>query len=126
MRSTVINGAPVQVGDVVKVIAATEADICDVSEYIGRFGRVVSMDCGCGQTYPDDPMVLVCFSNGDQQEFWKEEIEKRFCSRHGTCEHKWVKGKWWGDTLRWFCYDCGLLVCYGNRRWYRDQKGRWM
>ena len=75
-----IEGAPVQVGDVVKIVDAVETDInTETTKYIGRFGRVLSMDydCGCGQTYPGDPMVLVRFSNGDEWEFWKEEFERK-------------------------------------------------
>lgn len=65
-------------GDFVYVVKAVDAEVHDVSNYIGRSGKVVSLDydCGCGQEYPDQPMTLVDFGRGDNEEFWPEELAK--------------------------------------------------
>lgn len=76
-------GAPYQPGDEVVVVASAEAkgSLTDVSGYIGRGGKVEHLEysCGCGQHYPDDPMIAVRFPEGDGQEFWKEELGERPC-----------------------------------------------
>ena len=71
-----VPGAPVQPGDPVLVVQATDASIDDVSAFIGLQGVVVYLeyDCGCGQTFPTDPMVGVAFSGGASYEFWREEL----------------------------------------------------
>lgn len=63
-----------EVGDRVRVVGIT--DETGLQEYIGRDGEVdhLDYDCGCGQTYPGDPMIGVNFDNGDGEEFWKEEL----------------------------------------------------
>jgi len=69
-----IKGAPFRIGDVVEVIRATD-DTCDV-RFIGAVGRIVwfDYDCGCGQTFPGDPMIGVRFMGGTVEEFWREEL----------------------------------------------------
>jgi len=32
-------------------------------------------ECGCGQTFPGDPMIGIKSSDGKIGEFWKEELE---------------------------------------------------
>lgn len=32
-------------------------------------------ECGCGQTFPEDPMIGIKSSDGEIDEFWKEELE---------------------------------------------------
>jgi hypothetical protein len=67
-----VKGSPFQPGDVVRVQVIDD----EVSrQFVGRFGKVVGMEysCGCGQTFPTDPMVRVRF-RGRQEEFWKEEL----------------------------------------------------
>ncbi len=43
--------------------------------FLGREGRVLYFEytCGCGQTYPNDPMIGVKF-RGKAEEFWREEL----------------------------------------------------
>jgi len=43
---------------------------------IGLVGTVeyLEYECGCGQTYPMDPMIGVLLDSGQHEEFWKEEF----------------------------------------------------
>lgn len=70
-----VDGAPFQVGDRVVVVDAVDRDIFDLSAYVGRGGVVEYLEysCGCGQHYPDDPMVGIRLA-GEVIDFWKEEI----------------------------------------------------
>lgn len=70
-------GSPFQPGEVVLVVAATDEGIHDVTEFIGRRGVVKYLEykCGCGQTYPGDPMIGVAFPGGANEEFWHEELQ---------------------------------------------------
>jgi hypothetical protein len=74
-------GAPYQPGVEVVVVASAEVkgSLTDVSGYIGRRGTVEHLEysCGCGQHYPDDPMIGVRFLEGDLYEFWFEELATR-------------------------------------------------
>jgi len=69
-----IKGAPFKIGQMVEVVKTTD-DACDV-RFIGAIGRIVyyDYDCGCGQTYPHDPMIGVRFDGGHVEEFWREEL----------------------------------------------------
>jgi len=44
--------------------------------FLGKSGVVMyfDYDCGCGQSYPDDPMIGIKFPDGEIEEFWKEEL----------------------------------------------------
>lgn len=70
-----VTGAPFRVGDLVVVVAASD-ETC-AKRCLGKSGRVVYFEysCGCGQTYPYDPMIGVQFAEGTQEEFWREEIQ---------------------------------------------------
>lgn len=43
----------------------------------GHYGVVTYLEyeCGCGQNYPSDPMIGVCFDDGYIDEFWIEEFD---------------------------------------------------
>lgn len=71
-----MEGSPYQPDDLVVVAEVVDKDVCDLSEFVGRTGVVVHLEyeCGCGQHYPDDPMVGVTFDDGQLVEFWKEEL----------------------------------------------------
>ena len=73
-----VEGSPFQPGESVEVACSAEMPEsgCGVAEFVGRAGRVVHLEygCGCGQSYPDDPMIGVDFDGGDVQEFWREEL----------------------------------------------------
>jgi len=66
----------IQVGDEVLVLSNPNNDDTFSGKYIGLKGQVkyFDYDCGCGQSYPNDPMIGVEFSNGEVEEFWKEEL----------------------------------------------------
>jgi hypothetical protein len=65
-------GAPFQPGDKVSVVSKGDA----TTSHIGRAGVVAHLEysCGCGQTFPEDPMIGVRFPEGELEEFWKEEL----------------------------------------------------
>jgi hypothetical protein len=72
-----VEGAPYQPGDPVRVVQAIDKYVHDMSKYVGRVGRVAYLEytCGCGQHYPDDPMVGVEVEGDDEvTEFWREEL----------------------------------------------------
>ena len=71
-----VPGAPFQVGMIVRVVDAIDRHVSDLSPLIGRLGvvRYLEYSCGCGQTFPHDPMIGVEFSDRSQQEFWTEEL----------------------------------------------------
>jgi len=66
----------IKIGDSVQVLNNPNNDETFACQHIGLKGQVkyFNYDCGCGQTYPHDPMIGVEFSNGQMEEFWKEEV----------------------------------------------------
>ena len=71
MIFTKVDGSPYQVGDVVRVVS-----ICDDAGDRGAIGSIgvvdhLDYDSGCGETYPDDPMISVKGCGI----FWSEELE---------------------------------------------------
>lgn len=71
-----IEGAPYRIGDKVIILDNPSKDETFDKKFIGKEGTVefFEYDCGCGQTYPNDPMIGVQFSNGKVAEFWKDEM----------------------------------------------------
>jgi hypothetical protein len=69
-----VEGALIQVGAHVR-IGDSEDETFDET-FTGQRGVVVHLEyeCGCGQTYPNDPMIGVQFSDGQVEEFWFEEL----------------------------------------------------
>jgi hypothetical protein len=69
-----VKNAPFQIGEFIKVVYATDETFNH--RFMGRIGIIVHYDysCGCGQSYPKDPMIGVQFANGKKEEFWAEEI----------------------------------------------------
>lgn len=76
------DGAPFQPGERVKVVAALHPEVDDGRPYIGRAGTVDYLEyfCGCGQSFPHDPMIGVLFDEGGGREFWHEEIVLEACA----------------------------------------------
>ena len=70
-------GAPFRVGQRVQV--ASSKDETFNTSYRRRIGTVEYFEyhCGCGQSYPCDPMIGVRFRNGKTEEFWAEELHSR-------------------------------------------------
>lgn len=73
-----VDGAPYRIGDNVKVLNNPSNDETFDLRFVGREGIVehFDYDCGCGQTFPNDPMIGVKFSDGMIEEFWSEEITR--------------------------------------------------
>lgn len=69
-------GVPFKRGDEVRVLDNPNLDSTFDEQYIGKIGSVVHFDydCGCGQSFPTDPMIGVMFSDFKVEEFWKEEL----------------------------------------------------
>lgn len=69
-----VKGAPFKIGEAVRVVGS--GDETFDGSYLGRAGivRFFEYRCGCGQSYPDDPMIGVEFRGGKKEEFWKEEL----------------------------------------------------
>jgi hypothetical protein len=69
-----VPGAPRQPGDRVVVVAVVDSTTDPA--HVGEVGRVEYLEysCGCGQSYPDDPMIGVEFDGGGREEFWREEL----------------------------------------------------
>lgn len=69
-----VKGAPFKIGTDIKVVKVTDSTFDQ--KYMGRTGRVIYLEysCGCGQSYPEDPMIGVQFPNNDKEEFWREEL----------------------------------------------------
>lgn len=68
-----IAGAPFRIGDKVKVVYLAD-ETADV-RFFNREGMVLYFEytCGCGQSFPDDPMIGIKFARC-VEEFWKEEL----------------------------------------------------
>lgn len=75
-RNYDIDGAPFKIGNKVKVMNNPSNDETFDKKYINKTGEVIffEYDCGCGQTFPQDPMIGLRFLNGMTAEFWKEEL----------------------------------------------------
>lgn len=67
------NGLPIAIGDRVQIVALT--DETAAASHLGQSGHVVYFDyfCGCGQSFPDDPMIGVMLGES-VGEFWREEL----------------------------------------------------
>ena len=63
-----------KIKQIVKVVKLS--DETGEESFLGKSGTVIyfDYDCGCGQSYPDDPMIGVKFADEEIEEFWKEEI----------------------------------------------------
>lgn len=68
-----VDGAPFKIGETVKVVSFSD-DMAD-EEFLGCQGTVLYFEysCGCGQTFPNDPMIGIQFGERTA-EFWKEEL----------------------------------------------------
>lgn len=71
-----IEGAPFKIGQFVKVLENPNNDDTFDIKFAKQIGIVkfFEYDCGCCQTYPEDPMIGIIFTSGKIEEFWKEEL----------------------------------------------------
>jgi hypothetical protein len=69
-----IRGAPFGIGLLVQVHRL--ADGQGNSSLLWRQGVIEHYEysCGCGQSYPTDPLIGVRFPEGGLEEFWNEEL----------------------------------------------------
>jgi CarS bacterial SH3 domain len=77
-----VSGAPLAIGDRVRIVSGTDETFDP--RFTGRIGlvRYLEYECGCGQSFPHDPMIGVGFHTGKTEEFWREELKR--------CSHKRV------------------------------------
>jgi hypothetical protein len=70
-----VRGVRFSIGENVRVCQLV--DQTGASQFLGARGTIQYFEyrCGCGQSYPHDPMIGVRFSNGEVEEFWSEELE---------------------------------------------------
>lgn len=68
-----IVGAPFKIGLLVKIVQIV--DETESKKMIGKQGIIIyyEYDCGCGQRYPDMPMIGVRIGH-KIKEFWPEEL----------------------------------------------------
>ena len=71
-----VSGAPFRIGERVRVVSSKDETFDP--HFIGRTGSVkyLEYECGCGQSYPDDPMIGVEFRARGTEEFWREELRR--------------------------------------------------
>ena len=69
-----VPGSPFRIWQDVRIVRRSDDTVSE--KFIGRKGMVIYLDysCGCGQSYPNDPMIGVLFSRGVIEEFWREEL----------------------------------------------------
>ena len=69
-----IRGAPFKIGSPVRVRQL--ADRHAEPAALGAQGVIEYLEysCGCGQSYPHDPMIGVRLQDGSLHEFWREEL----------------------------------------------------
>ena len=72
-----IDSAPYKIGDKVKVLNNPNLDDTFDKRLFNNICEVIyfEYDCGCGQTFPEDPMIGIKSGDGKIGEFWKEELE---------------------------------------------------
>ena len=70
-----VPGSPYQVGD--RVTVARILDEEGNQKYLNQQGEVVHLEyeCGCGQRFPDIPMIGVRFIDGIMEEYWADELK---------------------------------------------------
>ena len=71
-----VPGAPVEIGQQVTVrrVIDEQGD----ASFVGKMGFVVALEyaCGCGQVFPESPMIIVQFDGGATEEFWHAELTR--------------------------------------------------
>jgi hypothetical protein len=70
-----VAGAPFAIGQ--KVLVRRLIDQTGPRRFLKKEGTVEYLEysCGCGQHYPNDPMIGVRFPGGELEEFWPEELK---------------------------------------------------
>ncbi len=70
-------GAPFEIGDTVLILNNPNNDNTFNEKLSDLHGIVeyFEYNCGCGQTFPHDPMIGVRLKDKRISEFWKEELQ---------------------------------------------------
>ncbi len=70
-------GCPFKIGEKVRILNNLINDETFNIDYCNKTGVIIYFEynCGCGQSFPNDPMIGVKFKNGTTEEFWKEELK---------------------------------------------------
>lgn len=70
-----VEGTPLRIGDLVLVCKGGDETFSQ--EHLGKTGTVIYFEysCGCGQSFPHDPMIGVRLPDGKVDEFWREELD---------------------------------------------------
>ena len=74
-------GAPLRIGAQVRVVKLVDGT--GNRTWLGRTGTVkfFDYDCGCGRSFPNDPMIGVESCGGKIEQFWKEELRVVGCHK---------------------------------------------
>ena len=93
--------------------------------FVGLIGRVAYLEysCGCGQSFPGDPMIGVLFADGRTEEFWQEELEEQpmptGVSLTAEVHEEIKRRKADGQNGRRIAADLGLNESTVRRAWKR-------
>ncbi len=70
-----VAGAPFRIGQ--RVVINALADDTAETSLLSERGIIeyFEYNCGCGQSFPGDPMIGVRFGGGKIEEFWYEELK---------------------------------------------------
>jgi len=69
-----VDGAPYKIGQKVKVLNNPSNDETFDKNFVNEVGEVIFFEynCGCGQSFPGDPMIGVEFQMGKKKNFGKK------------------------------------------------------
>jgi len=70
----VVDGSPIQVGTRVRILASDDPTFDQTCAGLDGTVTYLEYECGCGQTFPNDPMIGVLLHDGRVEEFWIEEL----------------------------------------------------
>jgi len=72
-----VYGSSFNIGEKVQVLNNPNKDETFDEQFAFKSGIIIyfEYECGCGQNFPNDPMIGVKFKQGIVEEFWKEEIK---------------------------------------------------
>lgn len=133
-----VTGAPFRVGQTVRVCQLV--DETGLRKFLARKGTVEHLEysCGCGQSFPFDPMIGVRFANGELEEFWPEELNPAPMRRNAGLQMTSLKLKGttrkltctrideyagWGKFVPWIAYGWMAVVLVGFSFWsWRNSK----
>lgn len=71
-----VMGTPFEIGQKVLILDNPSDDETFDKQYAGRCGEIIFFEFsgGCGQSFPNDPMIGVKIDEQHMEEFWREEL----------------------------------------------------